>query len=363
MTTRRDASLLATFVLGTMGAVTELAAGPATARSFGTSRIAARTLTGGTAKTRSAGAEAAARALLDLVKQENALALAARTPRRAGAPASPTPKRMTAGSLRQGSIVASLESDGIHTVNNKGTGFIVSPGVYLTIKGHGFGDVMGTGKANVIGEMPGGAAPLTLIDWRDDEIDTLLPPGLRGVPDQIVFVQVITGAGKTYKLGGGRYVATREETVVTTNIGRFVTLKSPMPYFGSPVSLSGDGSVQRYWDSPIAVEMNAGCGGDLDDLQTINRNGFIVVGLDAEWGRSDSGDRDASGGPGFRKFTGRYAFGPWDAYHASGDEIRIAWGAWWNHSSSPPKGSAAEECLSTYQLAVHLLGPAGVSPF
>ena len=102
-----------------------------------------RAVRGATVRAQATDGDAQVKALLDLVKQENAAALAAREPRRAMLAAPPTSSSKaghTTFSNRAAMPAPGVE--GIHTVNKKATGYIATPGGYLTIQGYGFGDLM-----------------------------------------------------------------------------------------------------------------------------------------------------------------------------------------------------------------------------
>jgi hypothetical protein len=239
---------------------------------------------------------------------------------------------------------------GIHSVNGKSQGYLVSPGVYLTIKGLGFGDVMGS--ANVIGEMPGGAAPLRVVDWRDDEVYSLLPPGLSGALDQTVFIQIITSAGKTWKFAGGRFIAERVTIDYTTNIDRILSF----PRHDPRVTLDSNGLVARDVIGPRKTFK--GFYPTVDEFQIAPLgNGFAIIAFGAACSRTDTGDTAADGGPGSRSFDGEYAFQP---LSANPKWMRFSFGVWRNCEG---KNCDTEEDLGTYQLDVTVAGPRGFLPF
>lgn len=61
---------------------------------------------------------------------------------------------------------------GIHSVNGKTSGFVLSPGTNVIIKGAGFG---ATKQPTVMRGLPKGDVELTVLDWRDDVISAQLP--------------------------------------------------------------------------------------------------------------------------------------------------------------------------------------------
>lgn len=238
---------------------------------------------------------------------------------------------------------------GIYEVNGKMKNFVLSPGKPLSIGGFGLGTSMG--QANAIGQFPSGAVSLRIVDWHDDQVDALFPPDVRGVPDQPITVQVVTPAGKIFKLDGGKFYATREDVTLTHGIPRVVRLAAG----GRSASMSDDGTVYRtdYGESINCFPPSA------DTLTAVDPGkGFVVTGLGATWGRTDSGDGDYNGDAGSRTFFPGYGFGEW-----SGDSIRVNWGVWRSHTSPYGMLSGWDSCVSSYQIAVSLSGPAGVSPF
>lgn len=238
---------------------------------------------------------------------------------------------------------------GIWEVNGRPKNFVLSPGKPVTLTGLGFGGTMG--QANAIGQFPGGALSLRVVDWHDDQVDAMVAPDVTGVPDQPVVVQIVTGAGKVFKLDGGRFYASRQEITLTTGIPRMVRLAAG----GPPTTMSDNGDVFRMSSGDSINCFAAGA----DTLTTVDPGrGFVVTGLSATWGRTDSGDGDYMGDAGSRTFSPGYGFGDW-----SGDSIRVSWGVWRSHSSPYGMLSGYDECTSEYQIAVTVSGPAGVRPF
>jgi hypothetical protein len=236
-------------------------------------------------------------------------------------------------------------------VNGKTTGFVVTPGAYLTVAGVDLGDTMG--QVNLIGNFPGGAAALRVVEWKAGSVYALLPGGLRGAPDQTVTLQLVTAAQKTYRKDGGNFVATREDTTATTNIPRFLKFQSS-PGWGGGMDESG----KVYRGSSGDGGIN--CPSPGSDTVTLldPGKGFVVTGLNGGWGRMDSGDGADGGGDGSRTYTPGYGFGDWN-----GNSIAIRWGVWRSHTSPTLQVAAFDQCLSSYTISVTLSGPAGVSPF
>lgn len=242
--------------------------------------------------------------------------------------------------------------EGILQVNRRERGWHVTPGGFLTVDGQGFGNTIG--EVKIFGQFPGGPLALNPVDWRSDQIYAQLPLGVRGVLDQDVQLQVVTAARKTHRLDGGRFIATRgPEFVVTTGIRRLVKQRSGSVW---NAAMGDTGRVDRLQgghdiDCPKPSR---------DYLETLDPGrGFVVTGLDAHFGRTDSGDGDQRGDAGSRTFFPGYSFGAWN-----GDQISINWGVWRSHSS-PTLGGLSDGydwCESNYQLEVSLQGPLGV-PF
>ncbi len=244
-----------------------------------------------------------------------------------------------------------MKTPGIATVNGKSSGFRVTPGAYLTINGDAFGDTMG--QANLIGNFPGGAAALRVVDWKAESVYALLPAGLTGVVDQNVSLQLVTSAGKTYRHDGGSFVATRAPQTETTNIPRFLKFTSGPTWNWT---MDASGAVNR-----VATGEHINCaavGADTLTLVDLPK-GFVVTEVDANWtGRTDSGDGDMNGDGGSRTYAPGYGFGDW-----TGNSVPVRWGVWRNHTSPYGAISGGDMCLSTYQISLIVVGPAGVSPF
>jgi hypothetical protein len=246
---------------------------------------------------------------------------------------------------------------GIGLVNGKATGFVVTPGAFLTIAGFEFGDTKG--QANLVGNFPpGGAAALTIVDWKPGSVYALLPAGLRGALDQPVTVQLITAVQKTYRKDGGRFVATREDTTVTTDIPRLLKFEYG-PTWGAFLDPSGQVVRQEQGESLTCKPPGT------DTFTIIDPGkGFVVTGLNAAWGPTDSGDGSSTGQQGSRTYTPGYGFGEWN-----GNRIPFHWGVWRSHQSEfglpggPGYSPASDVCQSIYAISVGLNGPAGVAPF
>jgi hypothetical protein len=229
----------------------------------------------------------------------------------------------------------------IWLVNGKRQDFLITPGGYLTISGKGFGDAIGS--ANVIGAFPGGAAPLRIIDWRDDEVYALLPEGLRGALDQRATVQIITQAGITHRIDGGRFVAAREEVVLTQNLRRLVSVESAGKW---PADMDGNAAVIRTRRFG-AVH----CPYPDTDYLSFSRpaNQYQIVGVSMQ--RVDP--TPALQAP-FSDFVGDYTFGEWGA------RLPVNWGVW---ETTPTLTGTDWECNSGYRIdSITVFGPAGMSP-
>jgi|GEM_PF-5049030 len=257
--------------------------------------------------------------------------------------------------------------DGIYYVNRKDRNFLITPGGYLTIQGKGFGDTVG--EVNVFGRTSLGKLALQVIDWHDDEIYALLPPGLRGMPDQKAKLQVITRAGKPYLLDEGNFFAAREEVLLTNQLQRVFRLEESANW---PISNGHD-------DGSIYREENGGLGGSGIDCKKPGTdriiflplpNGFEVTGVVMTHGRTDAGDGDEFGNSGGRVFFPGYSLGEWRDESVALDRLRsttqsvlyVNWGVWRNHTSQTLGSGLFDECESSYVLAVSVVGPAGVTP-
>lgn len=290
-------------------------------------------LTGGLVKAESLRGTAKSKSLVETARQESAGALGLRTP--------------------QGPSKAPNRSPvvGIGSANGKTRGFVLSPGGNVTIFGGEFGD--SAGKVNVMAaQLPGTSTALSVVSWRSDQIQAIFPLGLRGVPDVDVALQVVTSAGRTFGLVGGKFIATREDVVVRTNILRMVRLQ---PAGIWPTQMTDDGMVRRV-DSGNPLTCKAS---STDRLTfTDPGHGFFVTNLQVSFGRKDTGDGSSGGFDGDRMFFPAYSLGDWE-----GDSIDVRWGVWRDHVSPYLGIDGWDECQSGYQVAVVLSGPAGVAPF
>lgn len=302
--------------------------------------------------TRSPAGQAKVRALTQSIAVEAAAASSLRSSKESFT---------TAGVRQSGGFKGVLKVEpGITDVNHKKTGFIVSPGGYLTVNGNVFGD--GMGQVNVIGGgLPSGGLALRVVDWHDTQIYAFLPAPLRGLIDQDVVLQVVARDGKTYRISGGKFVATREEVTFTNGIARLVRVIGGPPAVGMGVG-ANDGYVYRE-----TAGKSINCfqpGQDVLAIVDVGR-GFVVVGLSFRWGRSDAGDGDGFGSAGDHMFYSGYGFGDWYTDFRYGDCIKVNWGVWRSHHSPSVFGSSARDwCQSSYQVSsVTLSGPVGVAPF
>ena len=229
----------------------------------------------------------------------------------------------------------------IWMVNGKRQDFLVTPGGYLTISGKGFGATIGT--ANVIGAFPGGAVPLRVIDWRDDEVYALLPEGLRGVLDQRVNIQLITRTNVTQRIDGGRFVAAREEIVLTQNLRRLVSADTAGVW---PAEMNADAAVIRsrrfgavhcpYPDTDYLIF-----------ARPANQHQIVGVTMKAV-------DPTPMPQEPFSGFVPGYEFGEWS------DRLPVKWGVW---ETTVTLTGSDWECDSGYRVdSITTFGPAGVSP-
>ena len=255
------------------------------------------------------------------------------------------------------------QPDGISFINGKPRDFIITPGGSVIIAGKGFGPASGRAFASGLTGFPGGAAALRVIAWSNFEIDAVLPAGIRGVPDiDGISAQVFTPAGKSFTLANGKFIAAREEITLTSQLDRLILLK---PSAAWPWIMAADGGVHR-WLGGNSVECpSAGT----DELIFQPPSGFEVSGVVMRYGRTDTGDGDAYGHAGNHLFIPGYGIGDWDTTAGPGgqlfDRLSIAWGIFRSHTSPGIfKGVAnGDQCNSDYQIAVSLVGPAGVAPF
>ncbi len=255
--------------------------------------------------------------------------------------------------LRGPGVIGALNMknfEGILQVNRRERGWHVTPGGFLTIDGQGFGDTMG--EVKIFGPLLGAPLAANPVDWKKEQIYAQLPFGIRGVVDQDVQLQVVTAARKTHRFDGGRFIATRgEEFVVTTGIHRLIRQSSG----GWSAPMDDNGRVDR-WTAGTNIDCPKP---SFDNLRALDPGrGFVVTGLSAHFGRTDSGEGDQDGMAGSRTFFPGYAFGPW-----AGNDIHITWGVWRSHTSPSFGGvlDGVDVCRSDYQIEVSVQGPLGVT--
>jgi hypothetical protein len=256
---------------------------------------------------------------------------------------------------------------GVWFVNDKDTGFRLTPGGNVTIFGKGFGDSAGTLNAQM---QSGAKLAYRVSSWNDREIHATLPANIRGVPDQPAGVQVSTRDGKSYTLDGGKFYATREEITLNTNLGQVIQFAGAAHWNGT---LADNGRVDReergsnehpYFDCKSP-------GVDYLYFKPL-LNGFVVSGIGGWFGRTDSGDGDGFGSDGNRVFTPGYSFGDWTTgsiavardHSVQVPMIPVNWGVWRSHSGQTlTQYGRPDECSSNYQVEVSLIGPAGMKPY
>lgn len=252
---------------------------------------------------------------------------------------------------------------GIWFVNNRDKNFVLTPGGYITISGKGFGDTLG--QVNGFGAADGRRLTYQVLDWHDDQIYAALPIGVRGMADQGAKLQVVTSGQKTFLISTGRFYATREEITVTNDVTR-VLVRAFAPQWTT--TMSSAGRMDRMTFGP-----DIDCPGTgQDTLYFRAPPTWQVSGITYWVGRTDSGNGDGQGNGGSRVFTPGYSTGNWSettSRDSNGpfqmDVLPFNWGVWRRHSSCEITlaGCQADECDSNYQVAVSLIGPAGVAPF
>jgi len=248
---------------------------------------------------------------------------------------------------------------GVHSINGMEKGAQLTPGGNVTLNGFGFGD--GAGSISLVTSAPQSVIDLRVLDWHDSEVYALLPAGVRGVADQPVKIQLITHAGKIYSLDGAQFFGTREEVLLTTNLSRVFHVDADQSW-ANPVS-GDDGSVSRDDFRPGGSIDCKSPGTDLVFFDTLPK-GFEVSGVVFWHGRTDSGDGVDGGYAGNRMFFPRYSLGPWSRVSDTQSLLQVKWGVWRSHTSPSVLGDdPTDDCSSNYQLAVSVIGPAGVPVF
>ena len=269
---------------------------------------------------------------------------------------------------------------GIWFVNNKESGFLLTPGGYVTIQGKAFGAEVG--KVQLLGHTSAGTLSLQVIDWHDDEVYALLPAGISGIPDQLATLQLTTRLGITYAIDNVTFRAARAEITLMSHLDQLVALISGPSW--STYNIRSDGFVGR---STVGGSLDCNAPGT-DQLYFKPPAGWEVSGVQASFGRADSGDGDGFGHDGSRVFTPGYDLGDWARSSQPGTApwmLPVQWGVWRSHRSPTvgpadyipaqvvdiasyvvqiPGGTGGEDlCESDYQIFVQLIGPAGLSPY
>ncbi|MBU6433751.1 MAG: hypothetical protein KJS98_10595 [Nitrospirae bacterium] len=260
---------------------------------------------------------------------------------------------------------------GVLSVNGKKSGFLLSPGNVVVVRGVGFGTI--TGRLLMHG-LPAGNIDLSISDWRDDEIVALVPATLRGVPDGAVGVVVIKGEQQAHLDGGTFYAARQDYVVIGSNVQRFHKIQfAPLdPRYGSipreDVWKDDSGRdevlVNRFyaWDGDSS-RLDLPCWSPgTDYLTTIDPgHGFVVTSLYFKWigDTSSSNDHDRYGNAGNHWFAGSYSLGDWN-----GDTLPINWGVSHSHGSGVLFSPGYDDCITQYQIySITVTGPAGFSTF
>jgi hypothetical protein len=260
---------------------------------------------------------------------------------------------------------------GILAVNGKRSGFLLSPGNVLVVRGVGFGTA--TGRLLMHG-LPKGDIELSISDWHDDEIVGLVPAALRGVPDGAVGVVVIQGGQQAHLDGGTFYAARQDYVVYGSQVTRFhkVQLAPIDPRYGSipreDVWKDDTGRdevlVNRFytWDGDSS-RLDLPCWSPgTDYLTTIDPgHGFVVTSLYFKWigDTSSSNDHDRYGNAGSHWFAPGYSLGDWN-----GDTLPINWGVSHSHGSPFLTEAGYDDCITQYQIySITVTGPAGFSTF
>ena len=253
---------------------------------------------------------------------------------------------------------------GIHTVNGKEQGINLTPGAYLTVNGYGFGDTVGS--LALLTSVAQSRIELQIVDWHDNEVYALFPPGLRGLPDQSAKVQLTTRPGKIYLFDGAQFYGTREEVLVEKSLARVFRLEAGQSW--PEAALEDNGAVLRL-DGSYAAGFDCKAPGTDRVVFLPLPKGFEVTGVVFWHGRTDTGDGDDHGHAGSRAFFPDYSLGDWREEGAPIDRfsskphsvLHVSWGVWRSHTSPTAFDQhPSDVCQSYYRLAVSVMGPAGV---
>src|SRR5258705_1185 len=118
-------------------------------------------------------------------------------------------------------------------------------------------------------------------------------------------------SNRTFAPGDGTFIAAREEIAVHSNLAQITDFRSASVW---PGAMNNLGIVYRWKtgesidcplsgkDSLISIPDVRGAG----PKQFFLGRGFVVVGLNASWGRTDAGNGDGWGFAGSRTFTPGY---------------------------------------------------------
>lgn len=255
--------------------------------------------------------------------------------------------------------------EGVHYIVTTQGNRNVSPGDTLTIVGRGFGDTLG--EAALVGQFPGGATRLQVLNWRDTEVKTKVPADIRGVLDHDVELQVVTAARRTMPSSkGGHFIAAREEVTLDRGVGRVLRMASKS---APAATMTDDGVVNRWISGPGASTTCWVPSHDDFDIVEPGR-GWALTGYWYWTGRQDTGTGDATGHRGWRAFQGEYR--PQVNERDPGNRVlTMKFGVWESFSSADPSvldtylmnDTSARGCGSWYRIHPILSGPAGTSPF
>jgi hypothetical protein len=248
---------------------------------------------------------------------------------------------------------------GVWGVNQRSSGFVLTPGGNLTLTGNGFGvapsgapakaylpgRLVSPGRVRALSSgFPNGALVLVVNGWSPQEISASVPPGLRGIADlSSVVLEVTTPDGHVYSSKAGSFYAAREE------------IPMPLHWIGPPDLWFPQFSASSNWgvtpDPSGRVDRQVSQDGDFDCPKpgqdslffytTKLDNGFEISGVTLNVAAPvTSGNGDGLGHDGDRVFFPGYGIVGWkqDPGASNADynwHVYFNWGVWrWHRSAN-----------------------------
>jgi hypothetical protein len=267
--------------------------------------------------------------------------------------------------------VAQNTPPGIALVNGHSKGVQFTPGGLYTIIGSGFGGTVGA--VDLIGpHLPGGRLGLPVTHWGDRQLQAQLPEPVNGIADQPVTLRVTTRGGTLLTMDVQFYATRQPVTLTSADLDLSQAFDVTL---GNPNDWS---DTQTLWGTVMRTKSgnNIDCPSTgKDSLRTKFPPGWALVEVAMSSWLPSQGDpnKDFFGQAGDTVVSGSYNITQVPA-GLTNQTFDVQWGVLRSHST---KGvsliphftgndfgwTGNDGCVSSYQVEVTLVGPAGVRPF